>query len=81
MKESHSLIEFLKMKNIVQAAGRTSQRGDHQHHSGLAWQPKACHGVIGEKTYMGANNPLSGALKGDVVMTERPATRAEPNDG
>lgn len=52
------------MKNIVLEAGRTSQRGDHQHLNSVAWQPPACHGVIGEKTYMGANNPLSGALKG-----------------
>lgn len=51
------------MKNIVQEARRTSQRGDHQHLSSVAWQPPACHGVIGEKTYMGANNPLSGTLK------------------
>lgn len=74
MRESSSLIESKKMKNIVQEAGRTSQRGDHQHLSGVAWQPPACHGVIGEKTYMEANNPLSGALKGDVVTTESPAS-------
>lgn len=74
MKESSSLIESKKMKNIVQEVGRTSQRGDHQCFSSVALQPPACHGVIGEKTYMGANNPLSGALKGDVVTTECPAS-------
>lgn len=73
MRES-SLIESKKMKNIVLEAGRTSQRGDHQHLSGAAWQPAACHGVIGEKTYMGANNPLSEALNGAVVPTESPAS-------
>lgn len=30
---------------------------------------------------MGANNPLSGALKGDVLMTESPAKRAEQKIG
>lgn len=52
-------------------SGKTSQRGDHQTGSvsGMFGSPAlpACsparHRIIGEKTYMGANNPLSGALK------------------
>lgn len=47
----------------------------------MAWEPKSCYSVIGEKTYMGANNPLSGALKGDVLMTESPARRVEEKWG
>lgn len=74
MRESFPLIESKKMKNIVQEAGRTTQRGDHQHLGCVAWQPPARYGVIGEKTYMGANNPLSGALKGDVVTTKSPGS-------
>lgn len=73
MRASFSLIESKKMKNIEQETGRTSQKGDHQHLPSKAWQPAACHGVIGERTYMGANNPLSVTLKGDVVTTESPA--------
>lgn len=30
-----------------------------------------CHGVIGEKTYMGANYPLSVTLKGEPLMSEQ----------
>lgn len=81
MSESSSLIESKEMKNIVQEAGRTSQRGDHQHLGSMAWQPPACHGVIVEKTYMGANNPLSGPLKEDAVMTESPASLEQQNGG
>ena len=69
------------MKNIVQEAERTSQRGDHHRLRGVVWQPPSCHGVIGEKTYMGANNPLSGALKGDAVTTKRPAKAEQQSAG
>lgn len=81
MRESSSLIESKKMKNIVQEAGRTSQRGDHHRLCDVVWQPPSCHGVIGEKTYMGANNPLSGALKGDAVKTESPANWEQQSGG
>lgn len=81
MRESSSLIEAKKMKNIVQEARRTSQRADHHRLCGVVWQPPSCHGVIGEKTYMGANNPLSGALKGDAVTTESPANSEQQSGG
>lgn len=63
MRESSSLIESKKMKNIVQEAGRTSQRDDHHRLCSVVWQPPSCHGVIGEKTYMGANNPPVRGIK------------------
>lgn len=63
MRESSSLIESKKMKNIVQEAGRTSQRDDHHRLCAVVWQPPSCHGVIGEKTYMGANNPPVRGIK------------------
>ena len=56
-------------KYSVGKEGRATQRWPSAGLSCLA--ARSCHGIIGEKTYMGANSPLSGALKELAMASER----------